>query len=470
MKYTLLLLLFAVMMAAPPALSAKDVTLTAPGTLAGAMGSDLGVTTLNVTGPMDASDFSFISTKLLQLQQLDLSGATIEAYKGEPLKMSKVSISPANTLPDYALSGVPLTSLTSPGSDLDRPRRPQRHLHEEHHSAAGAAEHRRRRLLAFGAHQGEHRRRCQRGLAGVQRLHGAQGGDLRSVGDCRRSLQGCTSLGKFTADALSAIGSQAFKGCTSLRRFTFSAALTEIGEGAFQASGLTSANLSQAIRLKKIGAWAFAECPGLTTFVSGPALSEIGDGAFFCDDNLEQITLSESLSAIPAYAFTNASAATEGNIMPEGTTSVGKYAYKGMSGLTEARLSNELTYLGDNAMEGMSSLRTIRAEDIRSIPALGSDVWKDVDQSQVSLNVPENLREGFRSATQWKEFHIEGPTAIAGVTADEARGVTARFDGTELVIESAEPLEGIVVALPDGKSFTRTIGEPRRPCALRPPT
>ncbi|MCM1336646.1 MAG: leucine-rich repeat domain-containing protein [Candidatus Amulumruptor caecigallinarius] len=460
MKITLALF-SAALLTSSLGLYAKDVTLTAPGTLATAVGDDVSLTTLKVTGPVDAADFHFINSKLYSLQSLDLGSATVEAYSGVPVLASHLSASAAGELPEYALSGCRLTKLTLPegltaigrgalnGTALSTVTLPES-----------------LRTIGVGAFAGSELTKLTVPAAvTVDSLAFSGCTSLKEVtygpADVPYgAFKGCTSLSKFTDQTpLVSIGASAFAGCTSLTEMDFPATLTTIGASAFQSSGLKEADLSGAIRLKSIGAWAFAECPELTGFVAGPALTAIGEGTFFCDDNLASITLPEGLQTVPDYAFTNASALTDGTIMANATTSVGKYAYKGLTGIKEAFLSNGLIYIGDNAMEGMSSLETIHADEITDVPALGSDVWLDVTQKDVTLNVPDDLSSKFASTAQWREFHIEGPTAIGSVVADDAAvaAVTARFDGRVLVVEAASPLQAVTVALTDGKTFTRTV-------------
>lgn len=58
--------------------SAIEVT-TTPGQLSSQI-EDTSVTTLTITGEMDARDFHYISSELTQLTSLDLSGVTIASY------------------------------------------------------------------------------------------------------------------------------------------------------------------------------------------------------------------------------------------------------------------------------------------------------------------------------------------------------------------------------------------------------
>lgn len=460
MKYTLALF-SAALLGASLSASAKDVTLSSAGSLSAAVGDDLSITTLKVSGPVNAADFQFINAKLYSLQSLDLADATIEAYEGSPVLAARLTASPAGELPDYALSGCRLTKLSLPDDVTAIGRGALNGTALTSVTFPSAL-----RSIGVGAFAGS-------GLTKVS-VPASVSVDSLAFSGCTAlkevtygpaevpygAFKGCAALSKFTSQTpLTAIDGSAFAGCSDLTSFEFSSSLATLGASAFQATGLTEANLGQTTRLKAIGPWAFAECPALTSFIAGPALDAIGEGAFFCDDNLAVITLPESLAAIPDYAFTNASAITEGQIMTPATTTVGKYAYKGMAGLTEVRLANGLTYLGDNAMEGMSSLQTIHGEEIALVPDLGSDVWLDVDQPSVTLLVPEDLQAKFQATDQWMEFHIEGATAISGVVADDPSlaGISARFEGRELVVTAVSPIATLTLALPDGKSYSRNI-------------
>ena len=65
--------------------SADTVELTKAGTLKDAVTTPASVTSLAISGPMDAADFDFINRSMTNLVSIDLTGASIEAYSGSPV-------------------------------------------------------------------------------------------------------------------------------------------------------------------------------------------------------------------------------------------------------------------------------------------------------------------------------------------------------------------------------------------------
>ena len=85
-----------------------------PGNLASLI-DDTSITSLTVTGQMDARDFKFIADELDELTTVDLSGATIVSYSNhaKPLFNNEVDY-PENCIPPMAFFGKKITQITKP--------------------------------------------------------------------------------------------------------------------------------------------------------------------------------------------------------------------------------------------------------------------------------------------------------------------------------------------------------------------
>ena len=85
-----------------------------PGNLANLI-DDTNITSLTVTGQMDARDFRFIYTDLDALTAIDLSGASIVSYSNhtKPLFNNEVDY-PENCIPAMAFFGKKITEVTLP--------------------------------------------------------------------------------------------------------------------------------------------------------------------------------------------------------------------------------------------------------------------------------------------------------------------------------------------------------------------
>lgn len=74
---------------------------------------DHDISDVTVIGEINAADFDFINSGLHHLESLNLSNATIVAYNGKTLANGR-SESPANTLPEFSLTGSPVKSFKLP--------------------------------------------------------------------------------------------------------------------------------------------------------------------------------------------------------------------------------------------------------------------------------------------------------------------------------------------------------------------
>jgi hypothetical protein len=201
-------------------------------------------TRITLTGNINAKDIAYIRDNLPNLKELDLSGATIEAYTGEDGTVSGEQTYPANTLPENAFydgtSGKPLTALTLPGS-----------------------------LTAIGAN----------------------------------ALRECTAIGNALAipAEVTAIGSGAFYNCTGLTGdLTLPAGLTSIEADVFNGCRSLTGNVVIPSGITAVGESAFRNCSGLQTLSLPGTLTSIGRFAFNGCSGLTSIT---ALNPVPV-AFT----------------------------------------------------------------------------------------------------------------------------------------------------------------------
>ena len=67
------------------------------------------------------------------------------------------------------------------------------------------------------------------------------------------------------------------------------------------------------------------------------------------------------------------------------TSQIGSYAFSGIKSVTSAELSEEIEYIGNNAMERMYGLTDIYATKLKSVPELGENVWASTLQKNISL-------------------------------------------------------------------------------------
>ena len=164
-------------------------------------------------------------------------------------------------------------------------------------------------------------------------------------------------------------------------------------------------------------------------------MTSVGAGAFFNCTALSAVVFPAIDMA--AYTFTHAPLSASGEtLLPEGLTSIGDYALADASGLSTLQLPSTLSYLGDGAMEKTISLKTIDAETVKEVPALGESVWAGIDQSTVSLDVSPDLAPAFRAAEQWNEFNVNAQSTLTEDMVAPA-ALEARFVGPILEVRSS---------------------------------
>lgn len=445
-------LLTSVAMAAQSAGTRIERHVAVPGTLAEAVGADTDATGLTVTGTIDVRDLDFIADRMPALGQLSLQGASIAAWEGERA-LSSMRTFPANCLPPLSLAGCRATAIILPAT---------------------------LRTIADGALAGAAIKTLEI-PAGVTTIGtGAFAGcpNLSSItipatvtAPGSAMFRGCGALATVTYEAsavpdlafaecgalrevvfgknLSLIGNDAFRGDAALTTVSIphdASGLTSIGDHAFHGTSIAALDLSSHRNLSRIGAWAFAGCKKLESFRLPATAVAPGDAAFFGDAALTDFSPSNPL-AVSEMAFKGVEALDLRNVGGTGAEEFGRYAFHGMKALTTVHLPDNLRLIGDHAFDGCTSLRSMNAPAITTVPALGGDdVWGTLDKGGITLNVPANMKQAFMDAPVWCEFNIKAPpttdipdTLIPGAGGQPA--VAARFDGTVLTVTADTPID-----------------------------
>lgn len=400
-----------------------DVT---PGSLGDEVTVDPTVTDLTLRGEIDGRDLQYIADNLHFLRKLDLAGVKIAALKEGKRLTANLRCHAADILPPYSLAGVTANEIILPASIT---------------------------TICDGALMGS-------GITSI-----TIPAPIEEIG--MGAFAGCKDLTAVEIpSSVIKVGTHLFKDCIGLKKISFASAavpdntftgcetltdvkignnVEEIGDEAFYSTGITMADLSGCSRLRHIGARAFAECKELAEVWLPEGMVEIGSGAFFGDTKLTNINLPANLAHLPDMAFTGASALTnsEGTLLPESLETIGTLALAHLSEARTAVLPAGLTEIGDYAFEGWNSLEAIDATALRTIPALGENVWLAVEQPNVTLTVPGEMLDEFKEAPQWKEFNITGAGGTSGIKAPTSAGegmILARFEGMTLHVIAPEEI------------------------------
>lgn len=423
LKYLLTSLSVACAMAA----SALDITTSEAGTLASQIGDNTTVTSLKVTGPVNAVDFEYITGTLTSLTSLDLSGAEIKAVSGLKTATGNTEFA-ANELPHYALFGAKVSSVVLPDNivtigegalgdtDITSITIPASVTTISNYAFANCDRLTEITIPSTVTSLGSG---IWKGCTALEKA--TLYSRVDEIGESM--FAGCTSLSEVLLQpTYKSLGNSAFAGCTKLADFSFPASLVSIGDKTFYNSGLTTVNLGDAKALASIGDFAFAECTALESVNFSDATPALGKGIFFDDSALVQVQLPASTTVIPAFTFKGANSIDAENVIPASTQKIDDYALCGWDHAESFTLPEELTYLGTGAMEGWTALQKIDAEHVAEVPALGNDVWAGIEQGNVYLYVKEELAPEFRDAAQWNEFKVTVGATGADDILDDVTG------------------------------------------------
>ncbi len=410
-------------------MAVKAVTVDEAGSLSSILNqTEAQSPSLTVDGEIDAADIVFLAS-LPDLEVLDLSGAKIVEYDGARL-ITGAAHSDADRLPDYAFVGSKIHTITLP---------------------AGL------RVIGEGALAGSK-------IVKISIPAGVVKVGRNAFADCDRlvevtvpvteiapsTFRGCTSLKKVTlTNGVTSIGASAFAGCTALEEFPFGTALVAIGADAFNSSGLAKASLATSKALKTIGDRAFAHCVALTEVSLPRSVESLGQGLFFDDVNLAGVDMSGNVNihVLPAYMFKgDKSLQPESLPSTEHITAIGDYALADIPHIGSYTFPAALDSIGEGAMEGWTSLRSLYANGLTEVPALGDNVWAGVDQGIVCLYVNENMVEKFMQAPQWRDFVIDKIGAgVADVDAVTTPGVDVSIEASTLKVEASAAVKTVMV-------------------------
>ena len=183
------------------------------------------------------------------------------------------------------------------------------------------------------------------------------------------------------------IASSAFSGCSAMISVYIPNSVTNIGSSAFYGcSGLTSVTIPNSVTA--IEGWAFSGCSGLTSMTIPNSVTTIGERAFNYCTGLTSVTIPNSVTNIDYSAFYNCSELERVNItdlaawcdidflgndsnpcyiahhlylngveitdlvIPDTITSIGAFAFYGLSYLTSVTIPNSVTSIGFHAFYG----------------------------------------------------------------------------------------------------------------------
>ncbi len=258
-------------------------------------------------------------------------------------------------------------------------------------------------------------------------------GGIQTIG--KEAFLGCSSLESIVLpNSLTSIGASAFSGCSGLPSVDIPDNVISIGERAFAGcSGLTSVNLNDNNNLTCIEAYVFSGCSSLTSIIVPNSVTSIGINAFAGCKALTSIKMGNNIEVIASLAFYNCKSLVsimlrsqiqigedafsncnnlthiimdgEGPIekcavwlkdiqspalkvsLLEGVTSIGHYAFMGVTNLESVELPNSLTSIGHYAFAGCSILTSIEIPN--SVTFIGNSAFERTGLT--SIEIPNSV-------------------------------------------------------------------------------
>lgn len=353
--------------------------------------TNTGITSLTVTGQMDARDFKFIASELNSLTTVDLSGVEIVAYEDlrNPVLGNEYTYG-AGQIPTLSFSGKKtLKSIVMPATATA--------IGEA--ALAGCTSLTTITWPTTLTEVGDYAFTACTALTSV-----TLPASVAKVG--KGAFARCSALKQVTVNSGTgttlAVGNEAFIDCPLLTTVNLGAGLASIGDAAFAGTGIKAVDLSQYKQLTSIGNWAY-NANLITSVTLSPALRTMGKGAFMYVNTLQSATLPEALEALPDYTFAGNTALTSVSLGK--VKEIGDYALYDAHSVQEITVPATVNYIGTRAMAGKTGLKTVTADAV-SVPALGDDVWYGVNQPAVKLLVPYPAINDYAQAAQWQEFAI----------------------------------------------------------------
>lgn len=403
--------------------------------------NDKTIDRLCIKGSVDASDLFFIADELENLKELDLSGCTIEAYRGIPVHGQ--AHYEAATIPGGTFAASHIETIHFPTDGT-------LHIGDAAFISSGLKSLNISCNVTIGTGA----------FASCESL-----GDVRITGRAiigEYAFRSCKSLS--TADLTGAIeiGVKAFAACTQLHTAVFGKDISVIGASSFEGCGLKSINLENTI-VNTIGNRAFAQNTSLENILLPQSVKTLGEGLLFDCHALGEFSIPPTCTSLPDYALKDTGI---GHISLGNLVEIGAYSLKGNSSLSTITLPATLERIGNNAMEGMTGLTSIEATALKSVPSIGNDVWAGIDRPAVLLLTAKDMVTQFRQSPQWQDFLILDEAQSSIKNTDVTKELNYTLHDDILAIESPEsPITEVSVYSPDGKT-TISARPSNRMCTL----
>ena len=245
---------------------------------------------------------------------------------------------------------------------------------------------------------------------------------VTSIGE--NTFVGCTSLKSITIpDSVTSIEWSAFSGCASLTSITIPNSVTSIGDYAFKdCTSLKSITIPNGVT--DISEQTFSGCTSLISITIPDSVTSIGESTFYDCTNLTSITIPDSVTSIGDSAFNGCTSLTSIAI-PDSVTSIGEWAFENCTSLTSIAIPSSVTEIGSyyNDFVGCTSLTAINvaAENQNYVSVNGVLFNKDkttiicypAGKKDKNYKIPDGV-------TWIGDSAFEGCTSLASITIPDS--------------------------------------------------
>ncbi len=214
----------------------------------------------------------------------------------------------------------------------------------------------------------------------------AENSQCESIG--HSAFYSCESLASITIpDSVKSISYSAFRDCTSLTSVTIGNGVTSIGEYAFYGcTSLESITIPDSV--ESIGEYAFRGCTSLTSITIPDSVTSIGNYAFEDCTSLNAVYITDigawcdidfvGTNSNPLYyadnLYLNSSVISGNIVIPEGTQSIGSYAFYNCSQITGMTIPDSVESIGYSAFYSCESLASVTIGS--GVKSIGSSAFE----------------------------------------------------------------------------------------------
>ena len=138
----------------------------------------------------------------------------------------------------------------------------------------------------------------------------------------------------------------------------------------------------------------------ITSLTIPEGTKSIGNYAFYGCSNLTDVTIGNGVTSIGNFVFNNCSSLTSVTI-PNSVTSIGNGAFNKCSSLTDVTIGNGVTSIGNGAFYNCSRLTSVTIK-ATTPPTLGTNPFGNTNNCPIY--VPAESVDAYKTATNWSAY------------------------------------------------------------------